>query len=112
MMRRLLRPLLAILVAFALIGPLAAPAAAPMLCHGERLSPTAHQADPGQFPSQCKSMALVCMSALGWVATVNLPNYQSVLATRLSWVHVTYRADTRLIDGLSLVPDLGPPIAI
>jgi hypothetical protein len=112
MMRRLLRPLLAILIAFALIGPLAAQAAAPMPCHGECFSLTAHQADPGQFPTPCKSMATVCMTALGCVATVNLPDYQSVAATRLSWAPVTYRADTRVIDGLSLAPDLGPPIAI
>jgi hypothetical protein len=54
----------------------------------------------------------VCMTALGCVATVNLPDYQSVAATRLSWAPVTYRADTRVIDGLSLAPDLGPPIVI
>ena len=115
---RLFRPLLVILIVIALIGaPLAVQAAAPMPCHGAYVS-MADPADPGHlaapcdFPAPCKSMAPACVGALSCFSIVTLSGPQNAATEELSWVPVAYWGDNYEIDGLSVDPLLGPPIAI
>ena len=118
-MLRLFRPLLAILVAIAFIGaPFVVQAAAPMPCHGACLTSMADHADPGhlaapcKLPAPCKSMMPACMGALSCFSTVSISGPQTIMAPGPSWLPVPYWGDNHKIDGLSVDPALGPPIAI
>lgn len=118
-MLRLFRPLLAILIAIGLVGaPLAGQAAVPLPCHGACITSMADHADPGhlaapcKLPAPCKNMAPACMGALSCFAIVSLSGPQNAAAQGLSWLPVAYWGDEHEIDGLSIDPALGPPIAI
>ncbi len=119
MVFRLFRPLLAILVAIALIGaPFAVQAAATLPCRGACLTSMADHADPGhlaapcKLPASCNSMMPACMGVLSCLSVATLSGPQTVTAQGPSWLPVAYWGDDHKIDGLSVDPALGPPIAI
>jgi hypothetical protein len=110
MLHRLFRPLLAVLVAIALIGaPIAAQAAMP--CHGLCDEPAAGHTGSGHLPAPCKSMAPACMSALSCLSVMALNGPQNSAAPQLSELSVAYWAPDNTDHGLSVAPALDPPIA-
>jgi len=52
------------------------------------------------------------MDALSCFSIVSLSGPHNATARRLSWMPVAYWGDDHAIDGLSIDPALGPPIAI
>ena len=110
MVVRLLRPLLAILVAVALAGTLAAQAASTVSCDSMQMIATVHEAPSGQARVPCKGMTLGCVDALGCVSTSSLPAPAISASGPLIWTHVVYWAATDVREGLSVKPALDPPI--
>jgi hypothetical protein len=109
-MHRLLRPLLALLVAIALAGaPIAAQAAMP--CHGLCDTPAAkHDGAPG-VPVPCKGMVPGCMNALTCLSTVALPAVQSSARPQLAELQVTYWPAIPPVHERTVPPGLDPPRA-
>jgi len=52
------------------------------------------------------------MSALGCLFVVILPGPQNAADQRLAWQAIAYWGDNHALDGLTVDPALGPPIAI
>ncbi|WP_143021152.1 hypothetical protein [Belnapia rosea] len=111
MVPRLFRPLLAILVAVALVGAPAVQAASVVPCDTMRMAAADHQASSGgaQAPAPCK-MTPACVDALGCVSLVSLPVPALSASGPLTWVSVAYWAVTDAREGLSIKPILHPPI--
>jgi hypothetical protein len=110
MMRRLLRPLLALLVAIALAGaPIAAQAAMP--CHGSCDAPIATHGGVSGLPDPCQGMIPGCMNALTCFSIVTLPALQSPTRPELTELRVAYWPGIPAVHGRSVAPGLDPPIA-
>lgn len=80
--------------------------------YGACVTSMADPAGPGQLPAPCNSMAPACMGALSCFSIVSLSGPQDATVQGLSWLPVAYWGDNHIIDGLSVDPALGPPIAI
>ena len=66
--------------------------------------------DTGSMPMPCKSKLPNCFSSIGCIFMVALPPAYTPTATQLTWLRVVYTSVTSSQAGMSLEPDLGPPI--
>ena len=60
----------------------------------------------------CKGMMPECLDILGCGLNAGLPAQVVVQTPKLIWISAIYRAIADLHEGLSIKPDLGPPITI
>ncbi|MBC9176009.1 hypothetical protein [Pseudoroseomonas ludipueritiae] len=113
MVLRLFRPLLAILVAVALIGAPAVQASSAVPCDTMHMANTEHQASSGdaQAPAPCK-MTPACIDAIGCASLVSLPAPALSASGPLTWIAVAYGAAADAREGLSIKPILDPPIRV
>ena len=111
MVLRLLRPLLTILMAVALVGAPTVQATSAVPCGTMHMTNGDHQASSGgaQAPAPCK-MTPACIYALGCVSLVSLPAPALSASGPLTWVAVAYWAAADVREGLSVKPILDPPI--
>jgi hypothetical protein len=110
MVRCLLRPLLAVLVAVALIGaPVASQAAMP--CHGMCDAPAAQHDGASTLPAPCKGLAPACISAPSCLSTVALPTLPSPDSPQLTAFPVAYWTAAFPVHGHIIEFGLDPPIA-
>jgi hypothetical protein len=110
MVHSLLRPLLAFLVALALIGaPVASQAAMP--CHGMCDTPAAHHNGTSTLPAPCKGLMPTCMSALTCLSTIAVPPLPFSAAPQMAALPVAYWAANSAAHGHIVEPGLDPPIA-
>ena len=108
---RLIRQLFAILVAAVLIGAPAAQAMIVMPCDTVAASATGHK-PPNQAPTPCNEMTAGCADMLGCGLSAPLPANVTAAAHELIWIKAAYPAISDAHQGLSIEPDLGPPITI
>jgi hypothetical protein len=113
MMMRLLRRLFAVLIATALIGA-PAQAAIVMPCDAVVASAPDHPLFSDQAPAStpCDGMMLICPDMIGCGVTAGLPAHVTGVAHKLIWATATYWATADLPQGLSVEPDIDPPITI
>ena len=113
-MVRLIRSLLAILIAMVLIGAPGVPAAIAMPCDTIVASATDHQQLAGHHPNStpCKEKMLGCAEMLGCGLTASLHVRDTVVSNQPIWVPAVYWPVADSLEGLFLKPDLGPPISI
>jgi hypothetical protein len=113
MMMRLLRRLFALLIATALIG---APvqAAIVMPCDAVVTSAPDHPLFSDQAPTStpCDGMMLICSDMVGCGVAASLPAHVAGVVHKLIWNAAAYWAAVDLHQGLSVEPDIGPPITI
>jgi hypothetical protein len=113
MFGRLFRPLLAILVAFALLGmPVALQAAMPGSCQCMQQGSAAHQPCSEGSSAPCKGSGAACAAAMGCASIVSLPGQEISTAAWLAWSPVAYLSGNSMPLGHSPKPILGPPITI
>jgi hypothetical protein len=113
MMMRLLRRLFAVLVAAALIGaPVQAALAMP--CDAVVASAPDHPLVSDQAPAStpCDGMMLVCPDMVGCGVAAGLPAHLTGIAHKLVWTAAAYWAAAESRKGLSVEPDIDPPITI
>jgi hypothetical protein len=113
MMMRLLRQLFAVFIVTALIGaPVQAALAIP--CDAVVASAPDHPlfSDQAPAPTPCDGMMLICPDMIGCGVTVGLPAHVTDVAHNLIWTTTAYWATADLPQGLSVEPDIGPPITI
>jgi hypothetical protein len=107
-MRRLIRPFLAMLIAIVLVAaPIAAQAVMP--CHGQCDASLASQSDQGHAPAPCKSMA-PCMNVLTCAPGIALPSLQRAATPPLTLLSITYWPLARAPRGVTVEPALDPPV--
>jgi hypothetical protein len=113
MIGRLFRPLLAVLVAFALVGmPVAGQAIMPPSCgcmHGVSATP---QPCSDHSSTPCKGIAATCAGAMSCVSITGLPEQEMSTATWLALSPVAYSIGDFNFYRRSTKPILGPPITI
>jgi hypothetical protein len=116
MMVRLIRSLLAILIATVLIGAPAVQATTDMPCHmvvasatGDQLSST--QA-PDPVPAPFKGTMPGCTDVLVCGLSAALPAHVTTTSREPIWTSASYGAVVDSREGLSVQPDLVPPITI
>ena len=116
MMLRLIRSLLAILIATVLIGAPAVQATIDMPCHmvvasatGDQLSST--QA-PDPMPTPCKGTMPGCTDVIVCGLSAALPAHVTATSHEPIWTSASYGAVVDSREGLSVQPDLVPPITI
>ena len=68
--------------------------------------------DNGSLPMPCKSNLPDCFSGIGCIFLVAIPPAYSPTATQLAWSRIVYASVTASRAGMSLEPDLGPPIPV
>jgi hypothetical protein len=113
-MVKLIRSLLAILVATVLIGAPAVQATIDMPCHmvvatGDQVS-SAQAPDP--MPAPCKGTMPGCADMFVCGLSAALPTHVTVASHKLLWTLAAYGAVADSREGLSVQPDLVPPITI
>ena len=74
------------------------------------MSMTIDMGDGGTMPMPCKGKIPNCYSSTGCIFMVALPPAYTPTATQLVWSRVVYPGVASSHAGLSLEPDLGPPI--
>jgi hypothetical protein len=110
MVCRLLRPLLAVFVAVALVAaPVASEATMP--CHGICDTPAVNHDGASTLPGPCKGFAPACMSALTCLSTIALPAWPFSDAPQLAALQVAYWPADFSVHGCTVEPGLDPPIA-
>lgn len=111
MVVRLLRQLLAILVAVALVGAPTVQAASAVPCDAMHMAAADHQASSGKAraPAPCKTTP-ACVDALGCVSIASLPAPAISAPGPLTWTPVAYWVGADAREGLSVKPALDPPI--
>jgi hypothetical protein len=110
MVRCLPRPLLAFLVAVALIvAPVASQAA--MSCHGICDTPATQHHGASTLPAPCKGLAPACISALTCLSTIALPALPYPDSPQLTAFPVAYWTAAFSVHGHIIEPGLDPPIA-
>ncbi len=116
MMGGLIRSLLAILIATVLIGAPAVQAAITMPCQTIVASTPDYQMSSGQAPAPtptpCKGVMPGCADMLSCNLGAGLPAHVTAVAYKLIWTSVAYRTLADALEGLTVEPDLGPPITI
>lgn len=114
MIGKLIRQMFAILIAMVLIGAPAVQATMAMPCDTGVTSNPGRQLSTGQAPAPattpCKGMVVGCDGMLGCGFSAGLLDHGTAVAHRLTWTSAAYRAVSDVHEGLSIVPDLGPPI--
>jgi hypothetical protein len=109
----LLRRLFAVLIAAALVG---APvqAAIVMPCDTVIASAPDHPLFSDQAPAAtpCDGMRLICPDMIGCGVIFDLPAQVPGVVQRLIWAAADYWATVDLPPGLSVEPDIDPPIMI
>ena len=115
MMVRLIRSAVALLIAVALIGAPAMQAAAAMPCGMTAATSAADHppgSDHGPVSSPCTDKMPGCADMLGCGIGASLQAPAPVLMAQPAWTLVAYWPVTEQLNGLSVQPDLGPPITI
>jgi hypothetical protein len=115
MMSRLIRLLFAIVIGTALVGAPAVQAATAMPCATVVTIDPDHTLSAGKastsVPTPCKAMP-GCADMLGCGLSAGLPAHIGALSQERAWTSTVYRAIADAHEGLSVKPDLGPPITI
>ena len=113
-MVRLIRSLLAMLVAVSLAGAPAIQAAIAMPCDAMIMSAADHQLSDGNTPASmpCKEKMPGCANMVGCGVSASSSVRTSMVINQPFWTAATYWPVADLLEGLSIQPDLGPPIAI
>lgn len=113
-MARLVRLLLALLIAGALVGAPAVQAAATVPCSTTIAGATnpLHASGYDQNSVPCNDKMPSCVDMLGCGPGVSLPAHTAPTVSLLTWTRAAYFPAADLLDGLSVEPDLGPPISI
>jgi hypothetical protein len=107
-MRRLLRPFLAVLMAIAFAAaPIAAEAVMP--CHGQCDASPATQPAHGHAPAPCKSMA-PCMNVLTCAPGIALPALHRAATPSLALLSITYWPRVPAPRGVIVEPVIDPPV--
>jgi hypothetical protein len=113
---RLIRQLLAILMMMVLIGAPAVQAAFTAPCHTVVANVSDQQLLSGQtsvpMPMPCKGSMPGCLDMLDCELSAGLPVQAAGESQKLIWVSAVYLIGTDTHEGLSVEPDLGPPITI
>jgi hypothetical protein len=113
MISRLLRPLLAFLIAFALLGiPVAVNAAMPASCDCMHEISVTPQPCSDHSSMPCKGIAAACADAASCVAITGLPGQEISTAAWFALAPISYSIDNITSDGRSTQPVLDPPITI
>ena len=68
-----------------------------------------HNPAPRQTP--CKGSMLDCVKQMGCIGSPNLPSRCDEVQTPVSYIQVAYWLPAQALPGLSIKPDLFPPIA-
>jgi hypothetical protein len=113
-MLRLIRSLLAILIATVLIGAPGVPAAIAMPCDTIVASAADHQQLSGHLPNSipCKEKMSGCTDMLGCGLTASLHARVTVVSNQPIWAPAVYWPVADSLEGLVLKPHLGPPNSI
>jgi hypothetical protein len=115
MMSRLIRLLFAIVIGTALVGAPAVQAATAIPCATTVTTAPDHTLSAGQAPASaptpCKAMP-GCADMLGCGLSAGLSAHIAALSQERAWTSTVYRAIADAHEGLSVKPDLGPPITI
>lgn len=101
--------MLAVLGAFLCAG-FSQPAPAALAAPGAPMAGMAGMADGA--PAPCKSLLPGCYSDAGCIFMVALPLSFTPTAIRLAWSRVSYAVSVDAPPGMTLAPDLGPPIQL
>jgi hypothetical protein len=113
---RLIRLLFAILIGTTLTGAPAVQAAIALPCDTVATSAPDHLLSsghaPASAPTPCKGTMAGCADMLGCGLSTGLPAHATAAAHKLTWISAVYRAIADARVGLSVKPDLGPPITI
>jgi hypothetical protein len=116
MMSRLIRLMVAVVIATVLIGAPVLQAAIAMPCDIVATSVTDHLLSSGQTPAPvplpCKGTMPGRTGMVGCGLGAGLLNHATVASHQLTWTSAIYQAVADVHAGLSLKPDLGPPITI
>ncbi len=115
MMSRLINLLFAIVIGTALVGAPAVQAAAVMPCATAVTTNPDHTLSAGKAPTSAPTPCKVmpgCVDMLGCGLSAGLPAHIAALSQERAWTSTAYRAIADAHEGLSVKPDLGPPIAI
>lgn len=68
--------------------------------------------DSSGMPMPCKSNIPNCFSSIGCVFMVALPPAYTPTETQLTWSRIVYSSVASSQKGMSLEPDIGPPIHV
>jgi hypothetical protein len=113
---RLIRLLFAIVIGTALIGAPAVQAMIATPCDTVVTATPDHMLSSGQAPASvpvpCKGTMPGCADMVGCGVSTGLPARVTVLSHKLTWTPAIYRAIADAHEGLTVKPDLGPPITI
>jgi hypothetical protein len=118
---RLIRQLLAILMAAVLVGAPAAQAAFAPPCHAVVAGVSDHQllSDQASVPTPtpcngmpCNGMMPGCLDMLDCGLNAGLPAQAAGESQELIWTSAVYRISVDTHEGLTVKPDLGPPITV
>ena len=121
MMLRLISSVLAILIATVLIAAPAVQAAtmpamqaAAMPCDTDVTSAPdlQHPSDHDQKSTSCNDKMSSCVDMLGCGLSAGLPGRIAMTIGQAVWTSVAYSPVADLPEGLSVEPNLGPPISI
>jgi hypothetical protein len=116
MVGRVIRHLLAIVIAMLLVGAPTVQATITMPCDTVVSSAPDQQLSSGSVPIQtpvpCKGMMPGCADMLGCAVTAGLPAHVTATADKLIWTSVAYRTVADRHEGVSIKPYLDPPITI
>ena len=112
-MLRLIRSVLAILIATVLIAAPAVQAAA-MPCDTDVTSAPdlQHPSDHDQKSKSCNDKMSSCVDILGCGLNAGLPGRIAMTTSQAVWTSAAYWPVADLLAGLSVEPNLGPPISI
>lgn len=83
-----------------------------MPCDIVAASTTGHKPSNQAPPAPCNEMTAGCADMLGCGLSARLPTNVTAAAHELIWTKATYPAISDVHQGLSIEPDLGPPITI
>ena len=68
--------------------------------------------DTGSVPMPCKGNLPNCFSSGGCIFMVALPPAYTPIATQFTWSRIVYASASASPAGMSLEPDIGPPIHV
>jgi hypothetical protein len=71
-----------------------------------------HHSDSTPGPLPCKGSMLDCVKQMGCIGSPNLPSRCDEVQTPASYTEVAYWSPTQALPGLSIEPDLFPPVAV
>jgi hypothetical protein len=113
---RLIRLLFAIVIGTALMGAPAVQAAIAMPCDTVVTNIADHLLSSGRAPASapapCKGTMPGCADMLGCGLSAGLPAHAATLSQKLTWTSAVYWSIADARKGVSVKPDLGPPITI